>query len=96
MFHPCLLGFKSFGQIDSDEMTQVFNMGIGLTFIVNPFYAKTIADIASGHGAQELGHWQGSQRQRQESLAVDFRRQLERIAEWPPGSAVHLSEMPRH
>ena len=38
------------GQIDDDEMTQVFNMGIGLTFIVNPFYAKTITDITSGLG----------------------------------------------
>jgi phosphoribosylformylglycinamidine cyclo-ligase len=38
------------GQIDADEMTQVFNMGIGLTFIVNPYYAKTISDIATGLG----------------------------------------------
>ena len=41
---------QQLGQIDDDEMTQVFNMGIGLTFIVNPYYAKTITDIASALG----------------------------------------------
>lgn len=41
---------QQLGQIEDDEMTQVFNMGIGLTFIVNPYYAKTITDIASAHG----------------------------------------------
>jgi phosphoribosylformylglycinamidine cyclo-ligase len=36
---------QKLGQIDADEMTRVFNMGIGLVFIVSPFYAKTVSDI---------------------------------------------------
>lgn len=47
---PVFSWLQQLGQIDHDEMTQVFNMGIGLTFIVNPYYAKTIADIAAAHG----------------------------------------------
>jgi phosphoribosylformylglycinamidine cyclo-ligase len=47
---PVFPWLQRLGQIDDDEMTQVFNMGIGLTFIVNPFYAKTITDITSGLG----------------------------------------------
>ncbi len=48
---PPLFGWlQQLGQIDADEMAHVFNMGIGLTFIVNSFYAKTIGDIASSLG----------------------------------------------
>ncbi len=36
------------GQIDVDEMHHIFNMGIGLVFIVSPFYANTVADIIAG------------------------------------------------
>ncbi len=38
------------GQIDEDEMSRVFNMGIGLTFIVSPFYANKISTLASSLG----------------------------------------------
>ncbi len=41
---------QKLGQIDADEMTHVFNMGLGLTFIVSPFYAKTISDICASLG----------------------------------------------
>ncbi|MEO8270134.1 MAG: AIR synthase-related protein, partial [Aureliella sp.] len=51
---PLFSWLQRLGQIDNDEMTQVFNMGIGLTFIVNPYYAKTISDIATGLG---LKNW---------------------------------------
>jgi phosphoribosylformylglycinamidine cyclo-ligase len=38
------------GEIDADEMTQVFNMGIGLTLIVSPYYAKTISELVHAQG----------------------------------------------
>lgn len=41
---------QKLGEIDPDEMAHVFNMGIGLVFIVSPFYAKTVAELASGLG----------------------------------------------
>ena len=43
---------QQLGQIEADEMAHVFNMGIGLTFIVNPFYANTIREIAASLGFQ--------------------------------------------
>lgn len=43
---------QQLGQIEADEMAHVFNMGIGLTFIVNPFYANTIREIAAKLGFQ--------------------------------------------
>ncbi len=51
---PVFSWLQQLGQIDIDEMTQVFNMGIGLTFIVNSYYAKTISEIATGLG---LKNW---------------------------------------
>lgn len=36
---------QKLGEIDPDEMAHIFNMGIGLVFIVSPFYAKTVSDI---------------------------------------------------
>ena len=47
---PIFSWLQSLGDIDADEMTHVFNMGIGLTFIVNGFYAKTISDLAAAQG----------------------------------------------
>lgn len=47
---PVFSWLQRLGQIEDDEMTQVFNMGIGLTFIVNSYYAKTITDIVSSLG----------------------------------------------
>jgi len=34
---------KRLGEIDTDEMERVFNMGIGLVLVVSPFYAESIA-----------------------------------------------------
>jgi phosphoribosylformylglycinamidine cyclo-ligase len=36
---------QKLGNVDADEMDRVFNMGIGLTFIVNPFYLNTVETI---------------------------------------------------
>lgn len=47
---PVFTWLQKLGQIDADEMAHVFNMGLGLTFIVNPFYAKTICDICTSLG----------------------------------------------
>lgn len=45
------------GQIDSDEMDRVFNMGIGLVLVVSPFYANTIMELARQQGlkAYQIG-----------------------------------------
>ncbi len=34
---------KRLGEIDTDELERVFNMGIGLVLVVSPFYAESIA-----------------------------------------------------
>lgn len=48
---PNVFGWlQGLGEISDDEMTHVFNMGLGLTFIVSPFYAKTVSDIAASLG----------------------------------------------
>lgn len=41
---------QSLGEISEEEMFRVFNMGIGLVYIVNPFYANTVFDLASSLG----------------------------------------------
>jgi phosphoribosylformylglycinamidine cyclo-ligase len=38
------------GQIDDDEMSHVFNMGLGLVFIVSPYYANTVTETAASLG----------------------------------------------
>lgn len=38
------------GEVPDEEMSRVFNMGLGLAFIVSPFYAKTVTDIADSMG----------------------------------------------
>ncbi len=47
---PLFRWLQKLGNIPEDEMTHVFNMGIGLTLIVSPFYANTIMDIIRGFG----------------------------------------------
>lgn len=50
---PPVFGWlQDLGQIDPDEMTQVFNMGIGMTLIVSPFYANKIREMATSLGLQ--------------------------------------------
>lgn len=38
------------GEVPQDEMFRVFNMGVGLTFIVSPYYAQAIMDMAKEAG----------------------------------------------
>ena len=39
------------GGVTSDEMYRVFNMGIGLVFVVSPYYAESVQQqIAKGGG----------------------------------------------
>ncbi|MCA9190674.1 MAG: phosphoribosylformylglycinamidine cyclo-ligase [Planctomycetales bacterium] len=47
---PVFPWLQKLGDIDADEMDHVFNMGLGLVFIVSPFYSSTICEIASSLG----------------------------------------------
>ncbi len=47
---PVFTWLQKLGQIPADEMTHVFNMGIGLALIVSPFYANTVTEIISSIG----------------------------------------------
>ncbi len=50
---PPLFGWlQKLGDIPAEEMTQVFNMGIGLTLIVSPYYASKVTEIVQGFGLQ--------------------------------------------
>ena len=41
---------QKLGDVDSDEMDCVFNMGIGLVLIVRPFFAESIQQQLAGNG----------------------------------------------
>jgi phosphoribosylformylglycinamidine cyclo-ligase len=41
--------------VEDDEMHRVFNMGIGLTLVVSPYYAESIRLQLAGSG---LNSWQ--------------------------------------
>lgn len=47
---PIFSWLQNLGNVDSEEMEHVFNMGLGLALVVSPFYANTIIDIASSLG----------------------------------------------
>lgn len=48
---PPVFGWlQRLGGIDDDEMARVFNMGIGLTLIVSPFYADSIQRVLADVG----------------------------------------------
>ena len=44
---PLFSWLQKLGQVPEDEMFHVFNMGVGLVFIVNPYYASTVHDTAA-------------------------------------------------
>ena len=54
---PVFPWLAQLGEIESDEMKRVFNMGIGLVLVVSPFYAKRINQIveAAGFDCYEIG-----------------------------------------
>jgi phosphoribosylformylglycinamidine cyclo-ligase len=39
---PVFTWLQQLGDVDAEEMARVFNMGIGLTLVVSPFYAESI------------------------------------------------------
>ena len=43
------------GNVAEDEMARVFNLGIGMVFVVNPFFAATIQELVAEAG---LTTWQ--------------------------------------
>ena len=47
---PLFSWLQKLGQIADDEMQRVFNMGIGLTLIVSPYYAENICRMLSEAG----------------------------------------------
>lgn len=48
---------QELGKVERDEMFRVFNMGIGLTLIVSPYYADSVVRMLgdSGHEAMVIG-----------------------------------------
>lgn len=47
---PVFDWLRGLGDVEIDEMYRVFNMGIGLVVIVNPFYADSIRRTIAKHG----------------------------------------------
>ncbi len=48
---PVFTWLQELGDVDDEEMYRVFNMGIGLMFVVSPYYAESIQQqIAKGGG----------------------------------------------
>lgn len=52
---PVFSWLQQLGNVDPEEMSKVFNMGLGLVFIVSPFYANTVKELAEASG---LKSWQ--------------------------------------
>ncbi|MDG2206593.1 MAG: phosphoribosylformylglycinamidine cyclo-ligase [Pirellulales bacterium] len=46
---PVFPWIQNLGEIDDDEMERVFNMGIGLVFVVSAFYAESIRTQLKNH-----------------------------------------------
>jgi phosphoribosylformylglycinamidine cyclo-ligase len=48
---------QKLGDVDDDEMNRVFNMGIGMVFVVSPYYAPTVAELVlkSGFACTPIG-----------------------------------------
>ncbi len=50
---PPVFGWlQKLGDVDADEMDRVFNMGIGLTLVVSPYYADSIRQQLSAAGLE--------------------------------------------
>lgn len=49
---PVFQWMQRLGEVPQDEMFRVFNMGVGLTFIVSPYYAQSVMDMAKEAGNQ--------------------------------------------
>ena len=52
---PVFPWLQRLGDIDTDEMYRVFNMGIGMVLIVSSYYADAIRRILAN---QQLASWQ--------------------------------------
>jgi len=51
---PVFTWLQQLGDVDADEMYRVFNMGIGLTLVVSPYYAESIQQQLASSG---LASW---------------------------------------
>jgi phosphoribosylformylglycinamidine cyclo-ligase len=49
---PVFHWLQQMGRVDTEEMYRVFNMGIGITLIVSPYYADSIRRTLGQHGLQ--------------------------------------------
>lgn len=47
---PVFSWLQKLGDVDDDEMDRVFNMGVGLTFVVSPYYADSIQQQLAANG----------------------------------------------
>ncbi len=54
---PVFPWLQKLGEVEDDEMYRVFNMGIGLTLVVSPYYVESIRDqlAASGLASWPIG-----------------------------------------
>ena len=54
---PVFHWLQGLAEIEEDEMRRVFNMGIGLSLVVSPFYANSIQQLIqdSGHKCWQVG-----------------------------------------
>ncbi len=55
---PVFNWLQKLGEVEQAEMDQVFNMGVGLVFVVSPYYADSIRDQLSHCGLEswQIGH----------------------------------------
>jgi len=62
---PPVFGWiQRLGEIEPDEMDQVFNMGVGLVLVVSPYYAESIRHQLADAGLESwtIGHVQSGER----------------------------------
>jgi phosphoribosylformylglycinamidine cyclo-ligase len=54
---PVFTWLQQLGEVDDDEMYRVFNMGVGLTLVVSPYYAESIRQqlATCGHESWMIG-----------------------------------------
>ena len=62
---PVFDWLQELGGVATDEMYRVFNMGIGMTLIVSPYYAEKVRSMIAEHGidAQIIGSVKAGKKQ---------------------------------
>ncbi len=82
---PVFTWLQRLGEVEQEEMDQVFNMGIGLVLVVAPFYAESIRHQLTGAGLDELADRPGTEGAAGRGMGKNVARTLSGPRPWEEG-----------